>query len=114
MGSKEKVSSFLAKAPLPPEPIAIQNSLELLIELGAFTKSEQLTALGEHLTNSPLPPRLAKTVLWAILFGCLDDALSIVCGTAGFCRDPFRMQGLDREQAQKIRQNLAAPFNSDH
>merc|ERR1719188_2930558 len=51
MGSKEKVSTFLAKAPDPPEPIAITNSLELLTELGAFTVGEQLTALGQHLTD---------------------------------------------------------------
>jgi ATP-dependent RNA helicase DHX36 len=114
MGSKEKVSSFLAKAPSPPEPIAIQNSLDLLIELGAFTSGEQLTALGQHLTNSALPPRLAKTVLWAILLGCLDDALCVVSAASGFTRDPFRLQHLPREEAQKVKRSLAAPYNSDH
>lgn len=74
MGSHEKVSDFLAKAPDPPEKLAIENSIQLLVELGALTSDERLTALGEHLTKSTLPPRLAKTVLWAILLGCLDDA----------------------------------------
>merc|ERR1740138_85083 len=114
MGSKEKAETFLAKAPDPPEPIAIQNSLDLLMELGAFTSGEQLTALGQHLTNSALPPRLAKTVLWSILLGCLDDALCVVSGASGFTRDPFKLQHLPREEAQKVKRDLAAPYNSDH
>lgn len=114
MGSREKVSAFLAKAPTPPEDLAIKNSIELLVELGAFTESEQLTALGEHLTKSPLPPRLAKTVLWAILFGCLDDALCVVSAAAGFTRDPFKMAGMDREAAQQLKRELAGGINSDH
>uniref|UniRef100_A0A7S1Q4S2 RNA helicase n=1 Tax=Alexandrium catenella TaxID=2925 RepID=A0A7S1Q4S2_ALECA len=114
MGSKEKVSDFLAKAPSPPEQLAITNSIQLLVELGALTPQEELTALGEHLTNSPLPPRLAKTVMWAILLGCLDDALAVVSAGGGFTRDPFRFAGVDREEAQKMKQDLAKPHNSDH
>jgi len=114
MGSREKVSDFLAKAPDPPEKLAIENSIQLLVELGAFTKEEQLTALGEHLTKSPLPPRLAKTVLWAILLGVLDDALCVVSAAGGFTRDPFRTAGMDREQVQELKRKLAAPHNSDH
>jgi len=114
MGSREKVSTFLAKAPDPPEPLAISNSIQLLVELGAFTQDEQLTALGQHLTQSPLPPRLAKTVLWAILLGVLDDALCVVSAAGGFTRDPFRMAGLDREQVQELKKKLGAPHNSDH
>merc|ERR1719230_1885239 len=45
MGSKEKVSAFLAKAPSPPDKMAIDNSIQLLVDLGALTKAEQLTAL---------------------------------------------------------------------
>jgi ATP-dependent RNA helicase DHX36 len=114
MGSTEPVSLFLAKAPDPPEKMAIDNSIQLLVELGAFTKDEQLTALGEHLTKSSLPPRLAKTVLWSILLGCLDDALCVIAAAGGFTRDPFRLQGMDREQAQQVKRDLAAPYNSDH
>jgi len=114
MGSKEKVSDFLMKAPDPPERMSVDNSIDLLVELGAFTKAEQLTALGQNLTDSTLPPRLAKTVLWAILLGCLDETIAIVCASAGFTRDPFRMGGMPREEAQKVRQDLAAPYNSDH
>mmetsp|Transcript_54415 Transcript_54415/g.117774 ORF Transcript_54415/g.117774 Transcript_54415/m.117774 type:complete len:1106 (-) Transcript_54415:24-3341(-) len=114
MGSKEKVSAFLAKAPDPPEKLAIDNAIALLVELGAFTEGEQLTALGEHLTKSPLPPRLAKTILWAILFGILDDALCVVSAAAGFTRDPFRFVGMEREQIQQVKRDLCAPHNSDH
>eukprot|EP00913_Durusdinium_trenchii_P019555 g18382.t1 len=105
---------MLSKAPDPPEKLAIENSIQLLVELGALTKAEQLTALGEHLTKSPLPPRLAKTVLWAILLGCLDDALSVVAAAGGFFREPWRTAGMDREEAQKLKRDLAKPYNSDH
>eukprot|EP00419_Tripos_fusus_P045518 CAMPEP_0172822272 /NCGR_PEP_ID=MMETSP1075-20121228/16567_1 /TAXON_ID=2916 /ORGANISM="Ceratium fusus, Strain PA161109" /LENGTH=1135 /DNA_ID=CAMNT_0013663249 /DNA_START=71 /DNA_END=3474 /DNA_ORIENTATION=- len=114
IGSKEKCSEFLAKAPDPPEQMAIDNSIQLLVELGAFTAKEELTALGEHLTKSPLPPRLAKTLLWSILLGVLDDALSIVSAVGGFTRDPFRTPGMEREEVQNLKRELAAPYNSDH
>jgi len=114
MGSRELVSSFLAKAPDPPEQMAIDNSIQLLVELGALDTGEQLTVLGEHLTKSPLPPRLAKTVLWAILLGCLDDALCVVSAGGGFTRDPFRTAGMDREEAQQMKKQLAEGQNSDH
>lgn len=114
MGSNEKVSDFLLKAPDPPEKLAIDNSIQLLVELGALTKGEQLTALGEHLTKSPLPPRLAKTVLWAILLGCLDDALCVVAAAGGFFREPWKTAGMDREEAQQLKRDLAKPHNSDH
>jgi len=114
MGSQELVSQFLAKAPSPPEQIAIDNSIQLLVELGALTEREDLTALGEHLTKSPLPPRLAKTVLWSILLGCLDDALCVVSAASGFTRDPFRTAGMPREEAQELKKKLAGPYNSDH
>jgi len=114
MGSAEKVQSFLMKAPDPPEELAVQNSLKLLAELGALAPGEQLTVLGAHLTESALPPRLAKTVMWAIMFGCLDDTLSVVSATSGFTRDPFRLGGLPFEEAQAIRRGLASGFNSDH
>eukprot|EP00927_Polykrikos_kofoidii_P052226 TRINITY_DN45_c2_g1_i1.p1 TRINITY_DN45_c2_g1~~TRINITY_DN45_c2_g1_i1.p1 ORF type:complete len:1126 (+),score=236.17 TRINITY_DN45_c2_g1_i1:70-3447(+) len=114
MGSTELVSKFLEKAPSPPEKMSITNSIQLLVELGAFTEGEQLTMLGQHLTTSPLPPRLAKTILWSILFGCLDDALGVVSAASGFTRDPFKLAGMDREEAQKMKKELAAPFNSDH
>eukprot|EP00405_Crypthecodinium_cohnii_P015592 CAMPEP_0206456314 /NCGR_PEP_ID=MMETSP0324_2-20121206/22289_1 /ASSEMBLY_ACC=CAM_ASM_000836 /TAXON_ID=2866 /ORGANISM="Crypthecodinium cohnii, Strain Seligo" /LENGTH=1107 /DNA_ID=CAMNT_0053927215 /DNA_START=102 /DNA_END=3421 /DNA_ORIENTATION=+ len=114
MGSKEKVRCFLAKAPDPPEQIAIDNSIALLQELGAFSEGEELTALGEHLTTSPLPPRLAKTVLWAILLGVLDDALYVVSAAGGFVRDPFRTGGMDREEILKLKKQLSGGENSDH
>mmetsp|Transcript_60239 Transcript_60239/g.173823 ORF Transcript_60239/g.173823 Transcript_60239/m.173823 type:complete len:1097 (-) Transcript_60239:35-3325(-) len=114
MGSRELVSAFLAKAPDPPEQVAIDNSIQLLVELGALDSGENLTVLGEHLTRSPLPPRLAKTVLWSILFGCLDDALSVVAAGGGFTRDPFRTAGIDKEEVQELKKKLADGHNSDH
>lgn len=43
------VASFLAKALQPPDPIAVQNAIELLKTIGALDDTEELTPLGTQL-----------------------------------------------------------------
>lgn len=40
------VASFLAKALQPPDPLAVQNAIELLKTIGALDDMEELTSLG--------------------------------------------------------------------
>lgn len=42
------VGSFLAKALQPPDPLAVQNAIELLKTIGALDDMEELTPLGMH------------------------------------------------------------------
>lgn len=40
------VGSFLAKALQPPDPLAVENAIELLKTIGALDDKEELTPLG--------------------------------------------------------------------
>lgn len=40
------VGSFLSKALQPPDPLSVQNAVELLKTIGALDDSEELTPLG--------------------------------------------------------------------
>lgn len=46
------ISEFLSKALQPPEPLAVQNAIELLMTIGALNEAEELTPLGMHLSNN--------------------------------------------------------------
>lgn len=41
------IGSFLAKALQPPDPLSVQNAIELLKTIGALDDREELTSLGE-------------------------------------------------------------------
>lgn len=43
------VASFLAKALQPPDPLAVQNAIELLNTIGALDDTQELTPLGTEL-----------------------------------------------------------------
>jgi len=40
------IGSFLAKALQPPDPLSVQNAIELLKTIGALDDNEELTPLG--------------------------------------------------------------------
>lgn len=41
------ISSFLNKALQPPDPLSVQNAIELLQTIGALDDAEELTPLGK-------------------------------------------------------------------
>ena len=58
-------------------------ALTLLEDLGALVPEQQaLTPLGRHLAALPLPPRMGKLLLYAIMFACLDPLLTVACFAA--------------------------------
>ncbi|XP_029649141.1 ATP-dependent RNA helicase DHX33 [Octopus sinensis] len=63
-----------------PTTQSIINALDQLNFLGAVEKKEkiQLTSIGKQMAAYPLDPRLAKVILVAKDFNCLDEILSIV------------------------------------
>jgi HrpA-like RNA helicase len=78
--SHSSVAEFLNKAVEPPPAVSLQNAVRLLQDIGAFEEdSERLTVLGRHLAALPLPPRVGKMLLYAVLFGCLDPILTVTC-----------------------------------
>nr|XP_057943755.1 ATP-dependent RNA helicase DHX33 [Doryrhamphus excisus] len=64
-----------------PSPEAIRSAVEHLELLGAVERNEGhvlLTALGKRMSNFPLEPRYAKTILLSPSYSCSEEILSIV------------------------------------
>lgn len=61
----------------PPRGRAIADGYQLLQELDAVDKNNQLTALGRQLAKLPLDPRVGRMILAARDAGCLTELLII-------------------------------------
>ena len=81
------IADFFRKAVEPPVDQAVQQAIQLLKDIGALEEDESLTTLGRHLAVLPLPPRIGKMLLYALMFRCLDPVLTVAC--VGAYRDPF-------------------------
>ena len=63
----------------PPSSTAIDDAVQRLVEIGAISEIEQeLTPLGQHLSFVPIEIRLAKILLFGVIFGCVDPITTIV------------------------------------
>lgn len=72
------IAGFLARALEPPSAMAVQSAITHLQEIEALDANEDLTALGNHLVDLPVEPRLAKMLIYSVIFKCLDPVLTIV------------------------------------
>jgi ATP-dependent helicase HrpA len=86
----------------PPDSRFVKDGVRLLEELGAVQTNAQvtqalaLTPLGRQLSRIPLDPRLARIVLAAPQFGCLEEILVITAALS--IQDP-RERPMDKQQA---------------
>ncbi|KAA0043806.1 DExH-box ATP-dependent RNA helicase DExH1 isoform X1 [Cucumis melo var. makuwa] len=106
------VGSFLAQALQPPDPLAVQNAIELLKTIGALDDMEELTPLGRHLCTLPLDPNIGKMLLMGSIFQCLNPALTIAAALAH--RDPFILPINRKEEANDAKKSFAGDSCSDH
>ncbi|KAL5742051.1 hypothetical protein ACOSP7_028783 [Xanthoceras sorbifolium] len=106
------VGSFLAKALQPPDPLAVQNAIELLKTIGALDDMEDLTPLGCHLCTLPVDPNIGKMLLMGAIFQCLNPALTIAAALAH--RDPFVLPLNRKEEADAAKRSFAGDSCSDH
>nr|DAD48355.1 TPA_asm: hypothetical protein HUJ06_018292 [Nelumbo nucifera] len=106
------VSSFLAKALQPPDPLAVQNAIDLLKTIGALDDMEELSPLGRHLCTLPLDPNIGKMLLMGSIFQCLGPALTIASALA--YRDPFVLPINRKEEADAAKRSFAGDSCSDH
>ncbi|KAK2655365.1 hypothetical protein Ddye_008417 [Dipteronia dyeriana] len=106
------VGSFLAKALQPPDPLAVQNAIELLKTIGALDDMEDLTPLGRHLSTLPVDPNIGKMLLIGAIFQCLNPALTIAAALAH--RDPFVLPLNRKEEADAAKRSFAGDSCSDH
>ncbi|WFC98194.1 RNA helicase [Malassezia yamatoensis] len=73
----DSIENALSQALDPPQAINIQRAVASLVEVQALTTNEEITPLGRHLCHMPLDIYLAKFLLIASNFRCLDPALTI-------------------------------------
>ncbi|KAJ3690094.1 hypothetical protein LUZ61_019258 [Rhynchospora tenuis] len=104
--------TFLAKALQPPDPLSVQNAIELLKTIGALDDMEELTPLGRHLSKLPLDPNIGKMLLIGSIFQCLDSALTIAAALA--YRSPFVLPITMKEEADAVKRSFAGDSCSDH
>lgn len=104
---------FVAQAINPPPPKAVINAVELLCAIGAIRKeNESLTALGTHLINLPVTPRVGKMLIVACALGCVEPALTVAAATA--TRDPFVLPMDKKQEADLSRREFSRKTHSDH
>lgn len=106
------VKTFLAQAPEPPEPFAIENSFAFLQQLGAlfaFTDASpfdpdveppsysplmreiepDITELGSIIAHLPLDPQLARLLLFGLALQCFNPIVTLVAALSH--RDPCKL-----------------------
>ncbi|KAK9505930.1 hypothetical protein O3M35_009886 [Rhynocoris fuscipes] len=107
-----KIGPFLQKVIDPPDPRAVEISLELLTAMNAVDEDEQLTPLGYHLAQLPVDPQAGKMMLLAAMFGCLDPIASIASSIS--FKDPFVCPLGQERNLDKIKKDLDFGRRSDH
>ncbi|KAJ4522728.1 hypothetical protein HRR78_000215 [Exophiala dermatitidis] len=62
----------------PPPTDTIVRAIEQLYALGAFNNAGELTKIGRQMAEFPTDPMLARSILAADKYGCVDEILSII------------------------------------
>ncbi|CAK5264969.1 unnamed protein product [Mycena citricolor] len=104
------IEDVLSRALDPPVSINVQRAVAMLVEVGALTPAEEITPMGRLLSKLPTDVHLGKFLLTAVLFRCLDPALSIAAAINS--KSPFVTPlGLEQE-ADRAKLNFRSD-NSD-
>ncbi|CAL8471800.1 g11342 [Coccomyxa elongata] len=114
--SAQRLQYTLGRLISPPQPDAIAAAVTALTNLGALDDSEELTALGRHLTLMPMDARLAKTLIYAVILRCVGPVLTVVAAM-GYGRPAFQSPPDRREEAELAKRQLtadSAAARSDH
>ncbi|KAG8138641.1 hypothetical protein E2320_001445, partial [Naja naja] len=102
---------FLSKALDSPDIKAVDEAVILLQEIGVLDPREALTTLGKRLAQISTDPRLAKAIVLASIYRCIEPLLLIVsCLT----RDPFTSSLQNRTEVDKAKAVLSRESGSDH
>ncbi|EIM24205.1 P-loop containing nucleoside triphosphate hydrolase protein [Wallemia mellicola CBS 633.66] len=71
------IEDVLMRALDPPTSINVQRAISSLIEVKALRSNEDITPMGRILSRLPVDVHIGKFLLFAVVFGCLDSALTI-------------------------------------
>ena len=110
---EDGIPAFLAKAMSPPHLKAIQNALDLLVEMGAMQpETNDLTALGDCLARLSLEPRVGKMVIWSYILGCARVASNFAVAMS--YKSPFVLpHESQRKAADQAKVQLSRGSESD-
>ena len=106
------IQRFVQKALTAPRLKAVENAVEKLKRISALDYDENLTKLGTVLGALPMDPMIAKSLVFSVLFGCLEPMLTIAALLSG--RNPFVLPLEKKELADRAKRKLAMGRISDH
>lgn len=86
----------------PPTHHAVDNAIQELQSIGALDENERLTPLGRRIAQFSTHPRLAKSLVFATLFRCLDPVASIVAGLSS-AREGWAVESTVDKHRQVVR-----------
>ena len=91
----------------PPDSRGIKDGLDLLRELRAVTKDDEITAIGKQLAQLPIDPRLARMVIESKQQGTTREVMAIVAGLS--IQDPRERPLEKRPQADQAHARFIDP-----
>lgn len=109
------IEDVLQQSIEPPDDAQVRQAVHNLRQLRALDDEENITTLGNILSDFPLDPRCGKLVLLGIIFRCLDPLLIIASLESG--RTPFFRLGTTdeiRHELRMIRREYSENTWSDH
>lgn len=100
----DSIEDALSQALDPPLAVNVQHAVNSLVEVDALTPTQEITALGRHLSHMPLDVHLGKFLLVAVLFRCVDPALTIAAVLSS--KSPFVTPIGQERNAQRMKASL--------
>ncbi|KAF8559205.1 P-loop containing nucleoside triphosphate hydrolase protein [Imleria badia] len=104
------IEDVLCHALDPPASINVQRAVAALVEVRALTPTEEITPMGRLLSKLPTDVHLGKLLLIAVVFRCLDPALTIAAALSS--KSPF-VTPLGMEEEADRAKNSFRTDNSD-
>ncbi|KAK3911803.1 ATP-dependent DNA/RNA helicase DHX36 [Frankliniella fusca] len=105
------VRPFLNRVMNPPDPMAVDHSLELLTLMDVLDSDENLTPLGYHVGKLPVDPNTGKMLLMGALFSCVDPVCSVAASLS--FKDAFMIPLGKEKEVDRIRLELSEGRKSD-
>ena len=115
LSPRTSIADHFEKTICKPSAQAIQNSIQLLQDIGALDVEENITILGSRLIDIPVDVQLGKVLIYAIVMQCLDPVLTIISCLAH--KDPMELpaeSGTSRKNIFLSKLALSEESNSDH
>ncbi|XP_067658403.1 ATP-dependent RNA helicase dhx29-like [Haliotis asinina] len=107
-----KPVEFLSRAMDPPQSVVVSRALTLLQDVGACDlEGGSLTPLGHHLAALPVHVRIGKMLIFAAIFGCLEQVAVIAASMTE--KSPFVVPLGKRDLADTAKRAMSIAC-SDH